>query len=180
MVVTSNRFGIVGPVLLEHIMGIRMVPPEEGVSEMVGFVLTGHGDFAPGLASSVEMIAGPQPDFDTVAFHEDAAGEYPRLLAAAITGALERCGSAVVFCDLMGGTPFNQAMLVSQARPGVEVVVGTNLPMLLEALMGRGDMSTAAGLADEAVSAGMTSIAHARLDVDEDADDDELFDADGI
>lgn len=161
-------------------MGAGTVPPEEGVSEMVGFVLTGHGDFAPGLASSVEMIAGPQSDFDTVAFYEDAAGEYPQLLAAAITEALERCGSAVVFCDLMGGTPFNQAMLISQTRPGVEVVVGTNLPMLLEVLMSRDDMSTAAGLADEAVSMGSASIAHARLDAAADEDDDALLGADGI
>lgn len=146
---------------------------------MVGFVLTGHGDFAPGLASSVEMIAGPQPDFEVVAFHEDAAGEYPQLLAAAITRALERCGSAVVFCDLMGGTPFNQAMLISQSRPGVEVVTGTNLPVLLEVLMSRDDLSTAAGLADEAAAVGSASIAHARLDADGSADDEGLAE-DGI
>jgi len=141
---------------------------------MVGFVLTGHGDFAPGLASSVEMIAGPQPNFDIVAFHESEAGEYPQLIADAIARSAETCGSAVVFCDLAGGTPFNQAMLVSHERPGVEVVAGTNLPMLLEALMSRDASSTADGLADEAVSAGSASIVHARLVIDEASAGDEL------
>ncbi len=131
---------------------------------MVGFVLTGHGDFAPGLASSIEMIAGPQADFDVVAFHESAAGDYPAILADAVNGSVERCGSAIVFCDLTGGTPFNQAMLLSQAQPGVEVVAGTNLPLLLEALMCRDATSTADALADEAVAVGSASVVHARLD----------------
>lgn len=146
---------------------------------MVGFVLTGHGDFAPGLASSVEMIAGPQAGFDAVAFHDNEAGEYPQLLADTIAKSSEQCGSVIVFCDLTGGTPFNQAMLASQAQPGVEVVAGTNLPMLLEALMSRDASSVAGELADEAVAAGSASIIHARLDIDDAADDDG-FGGDGI
>lgn len=148
---------------------------------MVGFVLTGHGDFAPGLASSIEMIAGPQPDFDVVAFHESAAGNYPKTLADAVMGSVERCGSTIVFCDLTGGTPFNQAMLLSQERSDIEVVAGTNLPLLLEALMSRDTTSTADALADEAVAVGSASVVHARLDASAHATaDSDGADEDGI
>jgi PTS system N-acetylgalactosamine-specific IIA component len=115
---------------------------------MVGFVLTGHGDFSVGLASSVKMIAGPQEEFDVVPFHEDEAGEFPQKLADAIAASAERNDGVIVFCDLMGGTPFNQAMMKMQTAPGVEVVAGTNLPMLLEVLTTRTPESTTQELVD--------------------------------
>jgi PTS system N-acetylgalactosamine-specific IIA component len=144
---------------------------------MVGFVLTGHGDFAVGLESSVKMIAGSQEEFDIVPFHEDEAGEFPQKLAGAIAASAERNSGVVVFCDLMGGTPFNQAMMNTQAVPGVEVVAGTNLPMLLEALTTRVPDSTTQELVDCAVEAGKEGVAHMVLSVDEDEDD---FEGEGL
>lgn len=144
---------------------------------MVGFVLTGHGDFAVGLESSVKMIAGSQEEFDIVPFHEDEAGEFPQKLAGAIAASAERNSGVVVFCDLMGGTPFNQAMMNTQAVPGVEVVAGTNLPMLLEALTTRVSDSTTQELVDCAVEAGKEGVAHMVLSVDEDEDD---FEGEGL
>ena len=131
---------------------------------MVGFVLTGHGDFSVGLDSSVKMIAGPQEEFDVVPFHE------------AIAASAERNDGVIVFCDLMGGTPFNQAMMNTQVAPGVEVVAGTNLPMLLEVLTTRTPESTTQELVDCAVEAGKEGVVHMVLSVDDesDADSDEL------
>lgn len=101
---------------------------------MVGCILTGHGEFASGLGSAVEMVAGPQDNLTVVTFRESEAGDYAARIASAIKDSVTNYGNTVVFCDLMGGTPFNQAMLVSQEVPGVDVVTGTNLPMLLECL----------------------------------------------
>ena len=143
---------------------------------MVGFVLTGHGDFSVGLDSSVKMIAGPQEEFDVVPFHEDEAGEFPQKLADAIAASAERNNGVIVFCDLMGGTPFNQAMMNTQMVPGVEVVAGTNLPMLLEVLTTRTPESTTQELVDCAVEAGQQGVVHMVLTIDDepDADSDEL------
>ena len=79
---------------------------------MVGFVLTGHGDFSVGLDSSVKMIAGPQEEFDVVPFHEDEAGEFPQKLGDAIAASAERNDGVIVFCDLMGGTPCIRRVLL--------------------------------------------------------------------
>ena len=38
---------------------------------MIGCVITGHGEFGPGLSLAVEMIAGKQEKFEVVAFRED-------------------------------------------------------------------------------------------------------------
>ena len=54
---------------------------------MVGFILTGHGQFAPGLASAIAMVAGDQPAFTVVPFEGDQAASYGEDLRAAITAA---------------------------------------------------------------------------------------------
>lgn len=105
------------------------------------------------------MIAGHQGDLSVVPFLESEAGEYPGRLADAIAQATTRGTGAVVFCDLMGWTPFNQAMLIAQSHPGVRVVVGTNLPMLIECCAERTASSTSQQVADCAVSTGQEGVA---------------------
>ena len=80
---------------------------------MVGFILTGHGQFAPGLASAIAMVAGDQPAFTVVPFEGDQAASYGEDLRAAITAMREECDGVLVFTDLLGGTPFNQSMMIA-------------------------------------------------------------------
>lgn len=142
---------------------------------MVGFVLTGHGDFSVGLDSSVKMIAGSQEEFDVVPFHEDEAGEFPQKLADAIAASAERNDGVIVFCDLMGGTPFNQAMMNTQLVPGVEVIAGTNLPMIVTAVTMLDMEDDPRALADELTETGKDCIVRFELaehtdDTDEESD----------
>lgn len=142
---------------------------------MVGCILTGHGTFAEGLAGALEMVGGPQESFEAVPFHEDEAGTFGEKLAGAIAGMAASSDGVLVFCDLMGGTPFNQAMIASSVTPGVEVVTGTNLPMLLETLATRTVSSTLDELVECAVSAGRFGVDHKKLEVADEPEDDDLF-----
>lgn len=126
---------------------------------MVGCIITGHGDFAQGLMSALEMIAGPQNATQAVIFHEDEAATFGNSLAHAIDEAIAQFGSVVVCCDLMGGTPFNQAMLAA-ADKSVEIVTGCNLGMLLELTSSQSSASSAQELAQIAQDAGKESVAH--------------------
>ena len=126
---------------------------------MVGCILTGHGVFAEGVGAALEMVGGPQQDFAMVTFLEDEAGEFPAKISGAIAEMAERCGEVVVFCDLMGGTPFNQAMMAGATIPGVRVVTGVNLPMLLECMSMRSDDVTADELVETAVEIGRMGVA---------------------
>ncbi len=132
---------------------------------MVGCIVTGHGKFAPGLASSVEMIAGPQDAFVPLAFTDQDAADYPNVLKNQIASFVSVEGSCVVFCDILGGSPFNQAMMIASEIPEVEVVGGTNLGMLLEVLCLRTDSDTAQSIAEAAVEAGRSSIDHKSIDM---------------
>lgn len=141
---------------------------------MVGFVLTGHGDFATGVASALEMIAGPQEHFEVVPFHEGEEGEFPGKLTEALERASADGNGAIAFCDLLGGTPFNQTMVLSaEMGANVEVVAGVNLPLLLEVVAERTEASTVDELLATALEAGKTGVIHPMLDVDEpDGEDD--------
>lgn len=90
-------------------------------------IITGHADFAPGLKSAVELIAGPQDNLIALKFDEatvlEAYQNQLKLLAKE---------GATIFTDLLGGTPFNAAMLVKEEQGNLHIVTGSNLPMLLD------------------------------------------------
>ena len=126
---------------------------------MVGFILSGHGQFARGLASAVEMVAGSQPAFKVIPFDNTTAATYADDLRRAVCDMRAENDGVLVFVDMLGGTPFNQTMAISQDVDGIEVVGGANLPMLVELLFKRRNASLA-DLAEMAVQVGRTGIAH--------------------
>lgn len=147
---------------------------------MVGFILTGHGQFAPGLASAIAMVAGDQPAFTVVPFEGDQAASYGEDLRAAITAMSEECDGVLVFTDLLGGTPFNQSMMIAQDVDNVEVLTGTNLPMVIELLFLRGN-ATLAELGEQAVTVGQTGITAQTVASVAGSDEEDIFgDEDGI
>ena len=140
---------------------------------MIGFILTGHGHFSTGLKSAVDMVAGPQENFEIVPFEEAEAGAYAGKLREAVTAMHAACDGVLVFVDLVGGTPFNQSMLLTSELDNVSVVAGTNLPMLIDIVMTRTDSSTIAELVDEAVTVGKEGVCTMSLDSAAADDDDE-------
>lgn len=103
---------------------------------MIGIILTGHGSFASGLASSIEVIAGKQDYFKAIDF---PAGSTNIELSEKLQEAVKELDcSDIIFCtDIAGGTPFNQSVILSTRLPRSRVISGTNVPVLLEALFSR-------------------------------------------
>lgn len=132
---------------------------------MIGFLLTGHGEFAPGLASALELVAGKQEAFKVVPFDVEKAAEYPELLHTEIEQLREETDAVLVFVDLLGGTPFNQAMINTQSISDVNVVTGTNLPMLIETLFTRNSDASATldSLTECALAAGQNGVVTRKL-----------------
>ena len=103
---------------------------------MIGLIVTGHGHFATGLTSSIDLIAGPQDNYVAVDFDGEGTEKLENDLKAAIEK-LSGCEGIIVFSDLAGGSPFITAAIVSAGNPNVKVISGTNLPMLCEIAMAR-------------------------------------------
>ncbi|MDF9824758.1 PTS system N-acetylgalactosamine-specific IIA component [Breznakia sp. PF5-3] len=100
---------------------------------MIGLVLTGHGEYASGLTSSLKLIAGDQLEqYEYIDFKkEDDVDTLERNIKTAFDR-LENCDGILVCCDLIGGSPFKSAVTLGMEKENVKVVAGTNLPMLLE------------------------------------------------
>ena len=101
---------------------------------MTAIIITGHGQFASGIHSALTLISGTSPDVHAVNFEEgdtpDALGEK----LAKILKIYENDG-VVIFTDIIGGAPFRQAALLASSRENLDVVYGTTLHMLVEAVL---------------------------------------------
>lgn len=103
---------------------------------MIGIIITGHGEFAVGLTEAQVMIAGEMEHVKAVRFLDGMPLEdYQQEIENAIKESNEQYDGTLILTDLIGGTPFNTSVVASQNIDHVEILAGTNLSMLLEAVM---------------------------------------------
>ncbi len=136
---------------------------------MLAVILTGHGGFASGLEKAIVQIIGEQAQFRAVDFSSQSTTQ---LLEVAMRDSLKDIESgegAVFLTDLLGGTPFRIASLLSLEHENIEVIAGTNLQMVAEMLLERDGLSARefCKLALECGHRGITSLAEQQLGVRE-------------
>lgn len=105
-------------------------------------IVAGHASFAAGMVSAVDAITGRGAIFRPVS----GAGLAAPDVAALIARTLDETGATVIFTDLPGGSCTLAARKVQRERGGITLVIGVNLPALLEFAMregGAGDDVTA-------------------------------------
>ena len=106
-------------------------------------IVAGHASLADGLISAVAAITGRGDVLRAVSGANLTASDVTR----ALERALDDTGATVVFTDLPGGSCTLAARRLQRDRPGLAVVIGVNLPMLLEFVM-----RESAGAADAAAA----------------------------
>jgi PTS system N-acetylgalactosamine-specific IIA component len=97
-------------------------------------MVAAHGELAAGLVSGVEAIAGRGSAF--IAFSNRGLG--PADIERAIRETVETGALEVVFTDLPMGSCAMAARRVQRQRPGLLVVTGVNLAVLLDFAMADG------------------------------------------
>ena len=88
-------------------------------------VLTGHGNYATGMKSALELIVGPKENVLAFDFLKEESEEQFSLKFKD----LDRKNNYLFACDLMGGTPYK---VVSRLDLNKEILIGTNLGGLLD------------------------------------------------
>lgn len=107
---------------------------------MIAVILSGHGGFASGIEKAIHQVIGEQQQFIALDFPEESTTQQ---LEAQMRQAIQEIdsGEGIVFLtDLLGGTPFRTASLLSQEREDIQVVTGTNLQMVAEMLLERDEL----------------------------------------
>ena len=102
---------------------------------MIGLVLVSHGRLAEELRLALEHVVGPQDHVATVCIGPDDDMEMRRADILACVKSVDDGNGVVLLTDMFGGTPSNLAISLMD-RPGVEVIAGVNLPMLVKLAQG--------------------------------------------
>jgi PTS system N-acetylgalactosamine-specific IIA component len=116
-------------------------------------VVAAHADLAAGLVGAVARIAGDAAAARLVPLTNHSLGGAE--LVDAMREAVRSTGAAVVFTDLPAGSCTVAARRVAREVPGLAVVCGTNLPMLLAFALGSGSVHAQVQLAMEKGRAGV-------------------------
>lgn len=104
---------------------------------MLGIIISGHGHFASGIYSSIELILGKQENVEIVDFPEgDTKTEIEKNIRNAL-GKFENFDKIIIFTDLISGSPFNVSIMEAMKNKKINVVYGTNLGMLIDTFMKR-------------------------------------------
>lgn len=132
---------------------------------MLGIIITGHGKFSEGIKSALELISGPQEDFSYVNFTASDTKESLMERLEKELDQLAHCKGIVIFTDLAGGTPFNVSAELKYTREEkIEVVAGSNLPMVLEICMGRLSNPDSTKLVEELIVSGREQVFRFKMD----------------
>lgn len=116
-------------------------------------IVAAHGTLAAGLVSAVDVITGRGAALVPIS----NAGLDARGTADALARTLDATGAAVVFTDLPAGSCTLAARRLQRDREALTVVIGVNLPMLLEFVLRDGES------ADDVVQAVERGKEHVRI-----------------
>lgn len=126
---------------------------------MVAIIVAAHGESAPALLATANMILGDFENVTPVSFMpgqgpEDLIENYKEIVKdqPAEEGTL-------LLVDLFGGSPYNAAARFAAERENTDVVSGVNIPMLIEVISASSRKNaTVESLAQKAVKAGTKGI----------------------
>ncbi|WP_300381060.1 PTS galactosamine/N-acetylgalactosamine transporter subunit IIA [Clostridium sp.] len=136
---------------------------------MIGLILSGHGNFASGLHTSLKLIAGEPCNIEYVDFEETDSIEDLRKKYYNSLKNLNNCDNILALSDLAGGSPFKTLVEVkTEIEKPMEVVSGTNLPMILEMSMTKDIIDDLHSLSESAIEVGKSGIVKFEFIVHED------------
>jgi N-acetylgalactosamine PTS system EIIA component len=126
---------------------------------MIGIVVTTHGPLAEGLVESLRFFSGDMEYITSVVLNdEDNPESFKKRLEEAVQSVDQNLG-IVILTDILGGTPFNQSMMLALNRSDVKVITGVNLMMLIEAVLSRDIVSNLDEFASRIIRTAKESIA---------------------
>lgn len=112
-------------------------------------IIMGHGNYATGTLSALNMLSGQEDEVLAIDFLE---GETELDLTNKINKVYNNVDQFLFVCDLMGGTPFKEAAKLALNNNNVKVVTGVNIGALIEAKLKRNNLELNV-LAEEIIKA---------------------------
>lgn len=99
---------------------------------MSKILLMGHGNFASGLKSVLDLVVGSDENILVGDFTQDKTPEIYKDEIIHLLKDTNNSESIYCFSDILGGTPFKLACELKSEGLNIEVFSGINIPMLIE------------------------------------------------
>lgn len=99
---------------------------------MIGIVLATHGSLGESLIHSMNVILGEQPQIEALSLQVEDDIEKASKSLGEVVARVDSGDGVLILTDMLGGTPSNLSLSLL-SRPGIDVLSGVNLPMLLKA-----------------------------------------------
>ena len=103
---------------------------------MIGIIVSGHGNFATGIGSALELIVGVQNNLELVDFNKnDSVID----LETKIVESMKKMDvdGYLFLTDIPGGSPFKKCVEIGLKYKNCKTIAGTNVPMLLDVVFDR-------------------------------------------
>lgn len=99
---------------------------------MVKILITGHGTYAEGMLSAIELIYGNNGNIGIINFSGDDTQEYIFNLRKNV-----EYDVSLIFTDIVGGTPFNESIktMNSILDRKIFVIGGANLALMIDIIL---------------------------------------------
>lgn len=104
---------------------------------MIGVIIITHGNFGKELFASVERILGKQEFARVISVQAGDGLDTVKDRISKVINDSEFPDEKIIIVDVFGGTPSNASLSFVKV-PGVEIVSGINLPVLITFFSGRG------------------------------------------
>ncbi|HEY2377261.1 MAG TPA: hypothetical protein VGH98_14895 [Gemmatimonadaceae bacterium] len=102
--------------------------PDDEIRPVPRAIVAGHGDFASGLVSAVDVITGRGAQLIPVAVPGLCAEDIEKL----IRERMQESGVKVIFTDLQAGSCTMAARRILRGADDAVLIAGVNLPTLLD------------------------------------------------
>ncbi len=124
-------------------------------------VLVSHGEQSKGMLNTVQMLLGPQENIAAYSLYpQQSVNDLSAMLEKEVT---EHGAENIIFMtELLHGSPFNTVVSLTK-KHDIYHITGTNLAMLMAALLERDDdKATAESICEAAIEAANGSYADVR------------------
>ena len=130
---------------------------------MIGLILTGHGQYASGLKSGLNLVVGDLANVRAIDFEGDKVDAYKVKLKEIISEMLEKYDSLAIATDIAGGTPYNTAVTLTNEDQRVMVFSGLNFQLAYELSNLESDVKS---YADEAIKVAKNGVSYFVMNYD--------------
>lgn len=92
-------------------------------------IVTGHGNYATGIKSMIEMVSGPNENIYYIDFTKN---DTDITLAQKFGQIISQKYNILFACDLLGGTPYKEAAKLAFTNQNIKVVAGCNVGSIMD------------------------------------------------